>query len=383
MSVYRRKEDGKWRVQVSYKDLDGRNRRISKTCKTRREAIALEASIHAKMGNGTDPNVTVDQVCDHFLRIAERDVKKTTEVGYEKIFRLHIRPTFGGRAVARITTVEIDEWKRKEEAKGYKKAYLNILYKALRKVFAVARKEFGIQNDAVDRAGPFKEDPNRVKEPPPLNVWTLEDFQKWMRAIEDEEERNSRTSYTLEAVKVYIAIMMLAGLRKGEANALLVSDFHDGDFPYLSVNKSLTEKLKGIPYYITSPKTESSIRDVPVPDYLAQIIRSHVERIRRLPAFSEDSFFLCGGPRPVSDTNAEITKNRMERKAGIKHIRIHDLRHSYVSLLINARTDIALVSNLVGHATTSVTMKVYSHLYPKTKNKAVSRLNELLGKEEE
>ena len=47
------------------------------------------------------------------------------------------------------------------------------------------------------------------------------------------------------------------------------------------------------------------------------------------------------------------------------------------------RTDIALVSNLVGHATTSVTMKVYSHLYPKTKNKAVSRLNELLGKEEE
>lgn len=236
---------------------------------------------------------------------------------------------------------------------------------------------------AVDRSGRFREDPNTLpKEERPLHIWNMEQFDKWMGVLGKmiEKPPSREREYSFRAVRLYVAIMMLSGLRKGEANALYIRDFHDGDYPYLSVTKSLNEKIKGIPYLLTAPKTKKSIRDVPIPKRLAALIREHIEFLKGVPYFDRNLFFLCGGPKPISDTNAQIIKNKVEEIAKIPHIRIHDLRHSYVSLLVNSKVDIAVIANLVGHSTTTVTMKIYSHLYPKTKNAAIEMLDGMLEK---
>ena len=62
MSLYKRKEDGKWRVQISYKDKEGRYRHISRTARTRKEAVALEAALRSQMNGSTDPHTTLNAV---------------------------------------------------------------------------------------------------------------------------------------------------------------------------------------------------------------------------------------------------------------------------------------------------------------------------------
>lgn len=64
-------------------------------------------------------------------------------------------------------------------------------------------------------------------------------------------------------------------------------------------------------------------------------------------------------------------KEDAEKRAGIPHIRVHDLRHSYASLLINKGTDIAVISRLMGHGSPAITYKIYSHFYPETNYKAI------------
>ena len=386
MSIFKRKDNGKWRVQINYKDNDGKYKRISRDVKTRKEAVALESSIQSKLGASSNPNITIAQVARLFLDSSGDTLRKSTISNYEKCLRLYVLPFLGDKKIREVTTLDIDNWKKKIARKKFKKNYLENIFKAIRKIFSFAELEFNISNASLKRSGRFKDDPNAVSdEKDTLHFWSLDQFKKWIDAIDGMISNTGKKGqvFTLRAVRIYVSIMMLAGLRKGEANALLVSDFHDGDYPFLSVTKSLNEKLKGIPYLVTSPKTKKSVRDVPIPDLLASMIRDHVALLKRIPYFDKDRFFLCGGIKPVADTTTQKIKEAVERKAGIPHIRVHDLRHSYVSLLVNAGTDITVISNLVGHSTTDITLKVYSHLYPKTKNVADSKINEIIESDKE
>lgn len=71
-------------------------------------------------------------------------------------------------------------------------------------------------------------------------------------------------------------------------------------------------------------------------------------------------------------------KEDAEKRAGIPHIRVHDLRHSYASLLINKGTDIAVISRLMGHGSPAITYKIYSHFYPETNYKAIEDIDSLM-----
>lgn len=71
-------------------------------------------------------------------------------------------------------------------------------------------------------------------------------------------------------------------------------------------------------------------------------------------------------------------KEDAEKRAGIPHIRVHDLRHSYASLLINKSTDIAVISRLMGHGSPAITYKIYSHFYPETNYKAIEDIDSLM-----
>lgn len=93
--------------------------------------------------------------------------------------------------------------------------------------------------------------------------------------------------------------------------------------------------------------------------------------------FSKD-WFLCGGPKSIPDTTADKMKEEAEKRAGIPHIRVHDLRHSYASLLINKGTDIAVISRLMGHGSPAITYRIYSHFYPENNYKGIENIDSLM-----
>ena len=170
---------------------------------------------------------------------------------------------------------------------------------------------------------------------------------------------------------IFFLIAYYTGLRKGEIHALRWSNL-DGNI--LSVKTSITQKLKGGDVE-TLPKNKSSIREVQLPNSLLTVLKEHKKRqMDSVPNWNENGF-ICGYTRPLRDTAVENENKKYAREAGLKHIRIHDFRHSHASLLINANITPLEVAHRLGHSTVDQTLKTYAHLFPKESEKAVRVLD--------
>ena len=385
-------------VQVYYKTSDGKKKRLSKLVQSLKEAKLIEAKFQAEVKgehfNGD--NLTFSEVSKMFLEDSKAIRRISTIDRYETNIRVHLLPYFGDKKLSKIQPIEIKIWKEhkqneisKTTEKKYSFIYLERLWQALRVVFSYAKTKLQIVNNCLDIEGGFKKSPNQLIVKEELHYWTLEEFQVFLNQIDLLIAQYDPTDYhymMYSSVKVLLSICFFAGLRKGEANALTINDFHDGNVPYLSITKSVAQKVgkwwrsedKQQKYLITPPKSKDSVRDVPIPGYLVDIIRQHIDlRLSKLEHFSK-STYLCGGYGPIADETMLQVKDYVEKLAGLPHIRIHDLRHSYVSLLINAGTPVNTISKLVGHSSPEITWKVYSHLYPQTINSAVANLENLI-----
>lgn len=117
--------------------------------------------------------------------------------------------------------------------------------------------------------------------------------------------------------------------------------------------------------------------------YIVRVgFREHISRLAKFPEGLKPDMYLVGGLAPLNDSSADRIKEDTESELWLPHIRVHDLRHSYVSVLINAGTPIATISKLVGHSSTEMTWKVYSHMYPQTLSTAVNVFDTLDMSEE-
>lgn len=347
------------------------------------KAVQEEAILRTRLEGVVDPGITIGALerkyIEHLLTVR----KASSKISYESIWKNHLEKAFCDKKLDGLSLIDIEKWKKTMDQKNLSLHFKQKCFAELKRIVGWGFKEYGVRCQAMERATNFTGDPNAVPEEKPLHFWNAKQCSDFLEAmgeeIDNSEKETGRPAMILKEIRVYMAVMMYAGLRKGEANALLVSDFHDGDHPFLRVTKSVNEKIKGIPYLVTSPKNSSSVRDVPIPATLADMLRTHISLLRKIPNFT-DSFFLYGGPTPVADSTATKIKQDIEKKAGIPHIRIHDLRHTYVSILINAGINATTIASLVGHSTPEITMKVYSHIFPKTKNDTIDMLEEIIAK---
>ena len=178
----------------------------------------------------------------------------------------------------------------------------------------------------------------------------------------------------------FIAVCAFAGLRRGEASALQVSDV---DFmrKEIHVQRQVQWTDDGL-MEIRGPKYGSE-RTVFIPDGLVTILSEHVRRYR--PGVEPDPW-LFPGSRDVALPAHAATVARWWRivraEVGIEH-RLHDLRHFYASGLIAAGCDVVTVQRALGHSSASVTLDTYSHLWPdandRTRKAGAGVLDQALG----
>ena len=124
----------------------------------------------------------------------------------------------------------------------------------------------------------------------------------------------------------------------------------------------------------TAPKSRTSIRTLQMPLPLIMILDAHKKRQQLLNNFS-DEFRLCGAQACLRDTTLSNRNDRFAELAGLKRIKIHEFRHSHVSLLANEGINIQEISRRLGHAKIEMTWNTYSHLYPREEERAVLVLN--------
>lgn len=166
------------------------------------------------------------------------------------------------------------------------------------------------------------------------------------------------------ASKTIFELLFWTDMRSGELLALALNDFENKT---VSINKNYARL--NFEDLILPPKTPKSKRSITIPDFLCDIVEEYSQK---LYDYDPDD-------RLFNVTKFYFTHEMIRgcKKFGVKRIRIHDLRHSHASLLIELGFSPLLIAERLGHEKVKTTLQIYSHLYPNKHSEVAEKLEEL------
>ena len=181
--------------------------------------------------------------------------------------------------------------------------------------------------------------------------------------------------------RVIFKFMLLTGVRLAEMSGLRWSDI-DFTRKVVKIQRSRLY-LPEFGVYEKAPKTKTSIREIPINDYLIADLRKYQKWFRLADRNFDDNldkYYLASGiyRTPASRHAISTWLKDIEVKNGFKKVSCHGLRHTYCSLLLSQNVPIQTVSKYMGHSESTITLKVYSHFIPDTQEKVVNALDNLV-----
>ena len=357
MSVY--KEGNTWRAIYRYTDWQGQRKQTQKRgFPTKREALAWEREQLNK--EKADLDMTFASFVEIYTTDLKTRVKENTWHTKEHILRTKILSYFGSRKISEIKPKDVIAWQnemmnaRDKRGKPYSPVYLKTLHNQLSAVFNHAVKYYGLHDNPAAKVGNMGKERGRE-----MLFWTQEEYAKFADEIMDKP----RSFYAFE-------MLYWCGIREGELLALTPEDF---DFEKGTVSISKTYNRINGRDVITDPKTPKSNRTVQMPDFLVEEMKDYMKQIYGLE--KDDRLF------PVTKYYLKHEMTRGAAAAGVKRIRIHDLRHSHISLLIQLGYSAVAIADRVGHESIDITYR-YAHLFPSTQGEMAKSLGNLRKGEE-
>ena len=347
MKAEKDKKTGKWLIQYRYTDWQGKRRKSTK----RGFATKREAEEWLR-------NFLITQKADFDMKFAdfwkmycadmETRLREHTMRTKKYIVELKILPYFGNKRVNDITAADIRQWQNELIKMGYSPTYLKTINNQLSAIFNYAIRYYDLKSNPCAKAGSMGK--SKAEE---MDFWTGEEFRKFIDSV-----MNKRLSY--------MAFMTLywTGMRMGELLALNPKDV-DLEKRTISITKSY-QRL-GKKDVITPPKTPKSKRVITVPEFLAADIKDYMDSLYELQ--ENDRLF------PITKYYLEHEMQRGIKESGVKRIRVHDLRHSHASMLIELGFSPLEIANRLGHEKVETTLNTYSHLYPNKQTKLAERLD--------
>lgn len=381
MPIYKMdgKKDGlqKYRVRINYVDKDGQNKQLDRVAYGKEAAKDLERQLICDLKSETIKKMTLQQLYDEYIIAKKYEVRESTLDKSEKLLSEFILPALKKYRLDRLSVSLLQKWKiemegrTKNNGESFSLKYKKNIYGEFRALLNYAVKMEYIEKNPLCSVGNFK-DVNLVRKS--MDFYTPEEFLLFVKSAKKEAaEQEQKTNNIIEwNYFVFFNIAFYTGMRKGEIYALKWTDIKD-DTIYIS--RSITQKLKGGDRE-TPPKNKSSIREIQIPLPLKKILTEHYNRYQQIDKFS-DEWRICGGEVCIRDSTLSNRNKLYAEAANIKKIRIHDFRHSHASLLANNGINIQEISRRLGHANIEITWNIYSHLYPREKEKAIEILNKI------
>lgn len=366
MAVYKSKnatKDGRqYFFRIKYRDIFGEVHDYSSPkFKTKKEAESEEARYRIKVDNKEAyvSNITVEQAYLDYINNKEKNVKKQTLKRIDNLFKylIHIK----NKKINDISLKDYNCLLIDTLSDGISVEYKNRIILLFKNIIIYSNKIHGTSDSIVKYIENLK-DPNKIKKE--MEFFTYEEYLEFDKVIDNFEYH------------VFFEILYFMGLRQGELQALNWTDvnFEKGT---LRINKTLTTKLKGEKYTISTPKTKSSIRTLPMTEKIVDDLRIMYNTAIKFKDFNNE-WFVFGNSLPFPETTIQKKKNSYcDLTSSKKRIRVHDFRHSCASLLINKGASIALVSKYLGHADVSITLKTYTHMFKSELTKMTDILNKL------
>ena len=347
MKAEKDKKTGKWLIQYRYTDWQGKRRKSTKRgFATKREAE--EWLRNFLITQKADFDMKFEDFWKMYCADMETRLREHTMRTKKYIVELKILPYFGNKRVNDITAADIRQWQNELIKMGYSPTYLKTINNQLSAIFNYAVRYYDLKSNPCAKAGSMGK--SKAEE---MDFWTGEEFRKFIDSV-----MNKRLSY--------MAFMTLywTGMRMGELLALNPKDI-DLEKRTISITKSY-QRL-GKKDVITPPKTPKSKRVITIPEFLAADIKDYMDSLYDLQ--ENDRLF------PITKYYLEHEMQRGIKESGVKRIRVHDLRHSHASMLIELGFSPLEIANRLGHEKVETTLNTYAHLYPNKQTKLAERLD--------
>ena len=344
-----------WYASFYYTDWTGKRRQKKKEgFDTKHAALDYERGFLER--KAATPDMTFSALCDLYLADYKTRYRATSYATTEKKIKAYILPFFANTPINEITPAAVRQWQTKMKDRVTKHTgeklsppQLRNIHVALSAMLNFAVKYYKLPSNPARLAGSMG-----GKAGHEMHFWTLSQFKEFQRAADKNDLR-------------YIAVTLLfyTGMRVGELLALTPSDFSEDS---LSISKNY-QRIHGKDT-IQPPKTEKGNRKIILPPFLVETMKGCFHRLNN-PGKNQRIFDA------ISEKMLRVFLNAGADAAGLPHIRVHDLRHSHASLLIEQGFSPLVIKERLGHENIETTLNTYSHLYPTKQTEIAERLQAL------
>jgi integrase len=388
----------RYRVRIATRDpMTGTRRNVTVgTWRTKREAEAAEREAMTKQERGTllDPSkTTVGELLAEWLRIKAGDLSSNSAKDYEIVVRRHLVPALGTVPIQKLTAdhvqAQYDAW----AAEGKSAHLIRGCHLRLRQALDWAIDRHLLYVNVAAKATP-------VRLPKPaFDVWNRDELTRFLHAVmhrpvlvrlsakpdAPEKPLESRP----DPLSPLWHLLALEGMRRGEGLGLRWRDIEwERGTAHIRQTVAADKANKGAAVILPGAKTKASSRTVKLTAETLQTLREHrkAQNACRLaaPVWEDNDLIVTTGTgAPVNPDNVSRSFQALVRAAGLRRIRVHDLRHTHATLLLRAGVPVKIVSERLGHTNIGVTLDTYSHVLPDMQDTAAAAIDELLTKARE
>lgn len=353
--------DGKthWYANFYYTDWLGvKKHKCKRGFDTKGAAREYEQSFLDRFSK--EPTIMFSSLAKNYIEDMNSRLKPTTLKNKRYVIESKLLPFFGSLQICNIDADLVRRWQnslidyRKEDGEPYAETYLHTINSQLSSIFNYAVKYYNLEINPCYVAGGIGE--SRASE---MKFWTQNQFE---HALQFEQ----KPSYIIA-----FKLLFYAGVREGEVLAITPEDVPREE-AIVDINKNFAV-VDGVEYFLT-PKTRRSIRRVTIPKTLHKEVLDFIDSMQLNP--DERIFYFKKG-----GLYSEF--KRMIDRSGEENIRVHDLRHSHVSMLIKMGKPVEEISRRIGHESIKTTWDTYSHLYPGSDKELAKDIEMLIQKEKE
>ena len=364
-NIYLRK-DGRWEGRFIKDRIAGKAHYGYVFGKTYDEAeLKLKAASAENSLSSQCQEASFADLSNEWIQLKTPQLKASSIAKYTNLLDLYLLPTFGDKPVTSILRSDLIKWSRElltvggAKTKGLAPKTVNSILSLMRNILEFASREKGISSaDTKDIS---------VKQP-----------QKPMRILSRVEQQrlSGYLRENLTPCNMGILLCLYTGLRIGEICALLWEDilfeeqclYSHQTMQRIQVKGNTEKKTEVV---ILPPKSDCSIRRIPIPDEIRQLL---------LPIQKQDKAFLLTGMihSYMEPRNMENRFKAVTRECDIHDVNFHALRHTFATRCVELGFDVKSLSEILGHASVNITMNRYVHPSMELKQKNMNLLSELL-----
>lgn len=363
----RKRKDGRWEGRIKLEcSNDGKSKYKSIYGKTyievkRRMAASKKENAFVRTER---KEITYGEILEHWQKANKIKHKTATNIKYDYMIDKHIKPILKDVKLGKINTGMLNDflldklYNGRIDNKGglspsYVRTMMIIINSSL--VYSYEQGYSNFIRAKVPLPPIPKEDPK---------ILSMTEQKKLEQYIIDN----------LTPTNIGIMIALRTGLRVGEICALTWSNI-DFDSRTLHVGNTIVRtNSKGdfnCPFIIDKPKTLTSIRDVPISDFLVNLLQ-------KIKCNSKSEFVVSEKATFISPTTFEYRYHKTLRLSGIKDINFHGLRHTFATRCIEAGIDDKTLSEILGHSNVSITLNTYVHSSLELKRQQMDKLSKMI-----